>query len=93
VLIAPTGALKFVIEVGERATGGSPWPVSVIVCGLFGASSVTLSVAVLVPDALGVKVTESGQLDVAGTAEGATGQALVTPKSLLLAPAIVTEET
>ena len=45
-------------EVGERATeGATPVPAKLAVCGLPLALSVTLKVAVLVPLAVGVKVT------------------------------------
>ncbi|MGA2086416.1 MAG: hypothetical protein ABSG60_12960, partial [Terracidiphilus sp.] len=60
-------------------------PLSETVCGLLLALSVTLNVAVLDPDAVGVKVTFSWQVFAAGGAGrvlGAVGQELVTPKSL-----------
>jgi hypothetical protein len=51
-----------------------------------------LRVAVLVPDAVGAKVTFSEQLEPAKTVPGVMGQALMTAKSLLLAPVMVAEE-
>ena len=85
-LVVPTGAEKVVIDTGVMVTGALPEPVSVTTCGLFEASSIMLSVAVLAPEAVGVKVTESVQLDVTGTEEGTVGQEFVTPKSPLFAP-------
>jgi hypothetical protein len=87
-LVVPTGAEKVVIDVGEMPTGALPEPVRASVCGLFEASSVMLSVAFLVPDPVGVKVTESVQLELAGTDEGLIGQEFVTPKSPPFAPEI-----
>jgi hypothetical protein len=91
-LVVPTGAEKLTIEAGVTVTGAFPEPVSVNVCGLNRASSATLSVAVLVPVPVGAKVTNSEQCAVARTDAGTVGQELVTPKSLLLVPPIVTEE-
>ena len=87
-LVVPTGAEKFVIDTGEMVTGALPEPIRLTVCGLPGASSLTVSVAVLVPDAVGVKVTDSGQLPVAARVAGDNGQVVVTAKSFGLAPAI-----
>ena len=84
--------MKLVIDVGEMVTGALPEPVSATICGPSGASSVTVSFAVLVPDALGVKVTISEHWEPAGTDEGTMGQELVTPKSLLLFPVMATED-
>src|SRR5580658_1923459 len=89
-LVAPTADEKLVIDAGETSTGALPAPFNVRVCGLFGASSATESVAVRVPEAVGVKVTESVQLDAAGTGVGAVGHRLVTPKSPLFVPPMVT---
>ena len=77
-----------VIEVGDTRSGALPDPVSVIVCGLPNASSLTLRVAVLVPVASGAKVTESEQLEAAGSC---AGHALETVKSPLFVPVIGTE--
>ena len=76
---------------GRTVTGAFPGPVSVTVCGLPVALSTTLSVAVLVPDAMGVKVTFSWQVFPAGRVLGAVGQELVIEKSLGSAPVMFTE--
>lgn len=60
-------------------------PVSARVCGLPGALSVTDTLAVRLPPAVGVKVTETVHEPPAGTVVGATGQVLVWAKS----PALV----
>src|SRR5580658_1903270 len=91
-LVVPTGAEKLVIETGVIVTGALPEPVRVRVCGLFDAPSIMLRAAVLAPEAVGVKVTESVHLELAGTEEGTVGQELITPKSPLLVPAIETPE-
>jgi len=88
-LVVPTGAVNVVIVVGETTTGVPPDPVSVIVCGLPGALSVTDSVAVRVPLAIGVNVTFSAQVFPVGAAFrvlGAVGHVVVTPNSLGSAP-------
>ena len=63
-----------------------PFPVRLAVCGLPGASSVTMSEAVRVPDALGVNVTLIVQL---APAARLTPQVFVWAKLLLLVPPIV----
>jgi hypothetical protein len=89
--VEPTGAVKLVMDVGKMVTGALPEPVRVIVCGVPVASSATVSAAVLVPDAVGAKVTCTQQSVVAGSDEGGTGHEDVTPKSLLFVPVIVIE--
>jgi hypothetical protein len=76
-------------------TGGAeviPVPVKGIICGLVEALSVMVTVAVLVPAALGVKVTSMSQLPPAATLP-LVGQAEVEvvtkAKSLLLVPVMV----
>lgn len=54
-----------------------PVPVRVTNCGLDVPVSVTVSVAFLLPWALGVKVIEMVQLLAAGKVAGLTGQLLV----------------
>ncbi len=57
-LIAPTGWLpKLKLEGDTLATGTVPVPVKPALCGLPLALSVTVSVPVRVPEAVGVKVT------------------------------------
>lgn len=91
-LVVPTGAVKFVMELGETMTGGTPGPISEMVRGAVVASCTMLSVAVLLPEAVGVKVTEKVQLMPAGRDDGAVGQVEVTAKSPGSAPMIVAEE-
>ncbi len=64
-LVVPTRCDPKGIVVGVNVTAGAaatPVPVSATACGLPGASSVTVTVAVRVPDAVGAKVTEIVQL-------------------------------
>ncbi len=62
-LVAPTFWLPNAITGAERvAVAARPFPVSVIDCGLFGASSVITTEALRAPLALGVKVTLIEQL-------------------------------
>lgn len=49
-------------------------PVNWVVCGVFGALSLTVSVPVRVPEAVGVKVTEMMQESFAPSGFGASGQ-------------------
>jgi hypothetical protein len=48
----------------ESVTAGSwiPWPLNSTICGLFGALSVRVKAPVLVPAAVGAKVTLTTQL-------------------------------
>jgi hypothetical protein len=67
--------------IGERlAAAPTPVPVSVTVCGLIVALSVMASEPVLVPVAVGVKVTLTEQVPLAAIGEEAT-QVLVSAKS------------
>jgi hypothetical protein len=71
---------------GDRVTlAGVPTPVSGTDCGLPGALSVTLTAALRLPVAIGVKVTLIVQL-LFGCSDD--GQLLVCPKSPLSAPVI-----
>jgi len=90
-LVVPTGAVKFVMELGETMTGATPGPISEMVRGAAVASCTMLSVAVLLPAAVGVKVTEKVQFMPAGRDDGAVGQVEVTAKSSGSAPMIVAE--
>lgn len=63
-----------------------PVPVRVSWCGLPDASSATLTLAVRVPDALGVNVTEIVQEAPAASVLGLSGQVVVRAKSVGLAP-------
>ena len=62
-LVAPTGWLPKERLVGLNAMPGTPAPVpdNETVCGVFAALSLIVSVPVLVPRAVGVKVTEIEQ--------------------------------
>src|SRR5581483_3280691 len=63
-------------------------PVNAMVCGLFGASSVMVSVAVLEPVAAGANVTFTVAVWPAGIVNGAGFGVVVKPKSEALAPLI-----
>jgi len=63
----------------DSRIGAVPVPVSDTVCGLESPVSVTVSVALRAPWALGVKVTEIVQLTPAARVAGLTGQVLVWP--------------
>jgi len=66
---------------GDRLTGTVPVPIKLAVCGEFGALSLTVSVPVRVPRAVGVKVTEIVQLSFAASVFGDNGQFEVWAKS------------
>jgi hypothetical protein len=66
---------------GDRLTGSVPAPIKLAVCGEFGALSLTVSVPVRVPRAVGVKVTEIVQLSFAASVFGDNGQFDVWAKS------------
>ena len=66
---------------GDRLTGTVPVPIKLAVCGEFGALSLTVSVPVRVPRAVGVKVTEIAQLSFAASVFGDNGQFDVWAKS------------
>jgi len=79
-LVVPTGCDEKVRLVGVRVTAGAvPLPVSGTVCGLPVALSVTEMLAVRLPVAVGVKVTEMVQLAPAASVLGLSGQVLVCP--------------
>ena len=81
------------MDVGATTTGLFPVPVRLIDCGLPGASSVTVSIAVLSPDVVGVKSRVREQVAPAGSDAGAVGQRLLTiAKSPGSAPAIAIDE-
>jgi hypothetical protein len=64
-------------EVGEKITAPvPPVPVRLNVCGLLGASSTTLMLAVRVPVARGRNAIEMVQVPPAATVAGASGQLL-----------------
>jgi hypothetical protein len=48
--------VKVSVPLGERVTGETPVPVRLAVCGLLGASSITVKVPESVPSAEGVNV-------------------------------------
>ena len=62
---------------GVKLTAVIPLPLKLTVCGLPLALSVMLSVSVLVPSALGVKVNEILQLAPAARVAGLIGQVLL----------------
>jgi hypothetical protein len=66
---------------GDRLTGTVPVPFKPAVCGEFGALSLTVSVPVRVPRAVGVKVTEIVQLSLDASVFGDNGQFDVWAKS------------
>ena len=68
---------------GERLGKPEPVPVTLVVCGLFVALSVTVNVALRVPADVEVKVTSMEQL---APAARLAGQLFVCEKSPLLAP-------
>ena len=86
-LVVPTFWLANVNEVGERLAAAvdaaTPEPVRLAVWGLPLALSVTVTLAVLVPDAVGLKVTLIAQVVPAATEPP---QVLLWAKSPLLVP-------
>jgi hypothetical protein len=79
-LVVPTRCDPNVIVVGVSVTVGEaavPLPVSVMLCGLPAASSVTFTVAVRVPAADGVKMTEIVQLASTASVLGDNAQVFV----------------
>jgi hypothetical protein len=66
---------------GDRLTGAVPVPLNCAVCGEFEALSLTVSVPVRAPRAVGVKVTEIVQLSFAANVFGDNGQFEVCAKS------------
>lgn len=76
----------------SAAIGRMPLPVSASPCGLFGALSAKFSVAVLLPVALGVKITPRFWTPPAATTSGDAGVGAVKPegneKSAAFAPVI-----
>lgn len=86
-LVVPTFWLANVNEVGERLAAAvdaaTPEPVRLAVWGLPLALSVTVTLAVLVPDAVGLKVTLIAQVAPAATEPP---QVLLWAKSPLLVP-------
>jgi len=59
---------------GDRLTGTVPVPLNFAVCGEFAALSLTVSVPVRAPGAVGVKVMEIVQLSFAPSVFGDNGQ-------------------
>jgi len=80
-LVAFTNWLPKASDDGDKPTGVTPVPLSCAVCGLFEALSLTVSVPVRTPSAVGVKVTEILQLPPAASVAGAIGHVEVCPKS------------
>lgn len=66
---------------GDKLTATVPVPLNCAVCGVFGALSLTVSVPVRVPSAVGVNLTEIAQLAPAASIPGVIGQVEVCPKS------------
>jgi hypothetical protein len=61
----------------DLRTGAVPVPVRVTICGLESPESTTVKVALRLPCAVGVNVTEIVQLDDRGSVAGLTGQVFV----------------
>jgi len=80
-LVVVTVWLEKEMVVGTTVTESTPEPANGAVCGLFGASSLTVSVPVLLPVAVGVNVTETVQLVLAARLLGGEGQLEVCAKS------------
>jgi hypothetical protein len=80
-LVAFTNWLPKASDDGDRPTGVTPVPLSCALCGLFEALSLTVSVPVRTPSAVGVKVAEILQLPPAASVAGAIGHVEVCPKS------------
>ena len=80
-LVVPITWLAKVRFAGVRLTGAVPVPLNGAVCGEFEALSLTVSVPVRAPTAVGVKVTETWQLSLAPSVLGDTGQVEVSAKS------------
>ena len=74
VLVVLITWLAKVRPAGDKLTGAVPSPLSCAVCGEFVALSSTVSVPVLAPRAVGLKVTEIVQLSFGANAFGANGQ-------------------
>ena len=66
---------------GDRLAGIVPVPLNVAVCGVLGALSLTVSIPVRPPGAVGVKVTEIVQLTLGASVFGDNGQFEVWAKS------------
>ena len=80
-LLAFTNWLPKASDDGDRPTGVTPVPLSCAVCGVFEALSLTVSVPVRAPGAVGVKVIEIVQLSFAASVLGESGQFEVWAKS------------
>ena len=65
----------------DKPAGVNPVPLNIAVCGEFGALSLTVSVPVRAPRAVGVKVIEIVQLSFAANVFGDKGQFEVCAKS------------
>ena len=72
--------------IDDVALDVAPLPLSATVCGLLLALSARFSVAVRLPVAEGVNVTETVQLAPTARVEGLSGQVLVRAKSPAFAP-------
>ena len=81
VLVVPNTWLPKERLAADRVTEPVPVPLNCAVCGVFGALSLTVSLPVRAPSAVGVKVTEMVQLDFAANVLGDNGQFEVWAKS------------
>jgi len=89
-LVVPTAWLENVsFDVESDTDGRTAVPVRVTVCGLLPALSVTMSAAVRVPEALGLKITLMVQVEPAAT----DVQVLFCEKSAAFVPEIATPVT
>src|SRR5579862_1365215 len=73
-LVSPIGTFGKVRLVGDTVVGATPAPVRAAVCGLLVALSVTVSVPLAGPRAVGVNVTRMVQLAPLARREGLSGQ-------------------
>lgn len=80
-LVVPITWLAKARVAGDKLTGAVPVPLSAAVCGEFEALSLTVSVPVRAPTAVGVKLTEILQLSFAANVFGDRGQFEVWAKS------------
>lgn len=88
----PTFTVPNASVVGKSVTGAKPVPVRVTVCGEFIALSVTETVPVRAPVAVGVNVALIVQVTVLGSVAVPTGQLFVWPKFALAVIEIVVGE-
>jgi hypothetical protein len=79
-LVMPMAWLPNASDEADKVTGVAPVPLNCAVCGELEALSLTVSVPVTEPVAVGVKVTEIWQFAPAPNVLGDNGQVEVCPK-------------